>query len=52
MKSAVEIEKMIEDWHDGAGRAGEPLHVYLGWSWKEYDDYVRYGDIPEEDDRR
>lgn len=30
-----DIDRMVEDWHNGAGE-GQELHEYLGLSWKEY----------------
>lgn len=48
-----EIEKRIKDWDEWywpkvktSGAIGETLLTYLGWTWREYRDYVEEGKIP------
>lgn len=31
-----EIERFVEDWHEGRDGADMELHEYLGMSWEEY----------------
>ncbi|KPX19594.1 hypothetical protein ALQ08_103394 [Pseudomonas syringae pv. delphinii] len=35
-----EIERFVEDWHEGRKGADMELHKYLGMSWDEYQMWV------------
>jgi hypothetical protein len=35
-----EMDQRVEDWHEGRGGVGQPLHEYLGLTWDEYSKWV------------
>lgn len=43
--SESQIERLIDQWHENA--IDVELHEYLGWTWKEYQQWVETGNIPE-----
>jgi hypothetical protein len=45
-KSSSEVDKRVDEWHDGKAGKNVELYEYLGWTQEQYRKWVETGELP------